>query len=244
MVVEPAPVNVSLQGLEKPINRLSSSIDLAASEFGVAATKFEGAADAFESASANFRRASDAYERSTQAILSLSTPVVDAIEELEDEIETTVTAEDIDDFSFKEIEKAEEELLEHTKEVNELSEGAIGGNFLLEEFDKLWTAGKYSMVLVRDLSECLSKDGLSLEEGLVATKETITKTKKQARMYWANTLRAANSSTISDSKSDITDLTGKARTDYLWRKYCRVIIAAGNEGQDVFDLMMIKASAD
>ena len=91
VVVEPAPVNVSLQGLEKPINRLSSSIDLAASEFGVAATKFEGAADAFESASANFRRASDAYERSTQAILSLSTPVVDAIEELEDEIETTVT---------------------------------------------------------------------------------------------------------------------------------------------------------
>ena len=64
-------------------------------------------------------------------------------------------------------------------------------------------------------------------------------------MYWANTLRAANSSTISDSKTDITDLTGKARTDYLWRKYCRVIIIRGNEGQDdVFDLMMIKASAD
>ena len=234
----------TLKSGKKVVKKLSSSIDSAATKFESAATKFGDAADAFESASANFRRASDAYERSTQSILSLSTPVVDAIEELEDEIETPVTAEDIDDFSFEEIEEAEEELLEHTKTVDELSEGAIGGNFLLEEFDKLWTAGKYSMVLVRDLSECLSKDGLSLEEGLVATKETITKTKKQARMYWANTLRAANSSTISDSKTDITDLTGKARTDYLWRKYCRVIIAAGNEGQDVFDLMMIEASAD
>ena len=229
----------TLKSGKKVVKKLSSSIDSAATKFESAATKFGDAADSFESASANFRRASDAYERSTQAILNLSTPVVDAIEELEDEIETPVTAESIDDFSLAEITEAVEELLEHTETVNDLSEGAIGGDFLLEEFDELWTEGDYSIILVRDLQECLSKDGLSLEPELVASKEFVTKSKMNVRKYWRATLTAANSRTISDSKQDITDLTGKARTEYLWRKYCRVIIAAGNEGQDVFDLMKI-----
>ena len=147
---EPEPVNVSLQGLEEPINRLSSSVDLAASEFGVAASRFETAADAFESASGNFVTSSRYFKEASDEFAKIPDAIKDGLQQLGErlidklgELDKNLVDGDIEDAKDEDIKKGSE-IIEKGLGDSEVKEIVKYTDFLANEFSKFFPAGRYN----------------------------------------------------------------------------------------------------
>ena len=240
---EPAPVNVSLQGLEEPINRLSSSVDLAASEFGVAARRFETASDSFESASGNFLLASQAYERSAQEFAKLPDAIKDGISQagqrIIDKIEEVIprlgggdlegaTKEDFDKF-YKMVEEALEGMGKEHPPIEDYRE------FLFSEFEKLFTSTHYNYKLIKDLKPLVEED-ISADFSSIANTR---KTRGQTMNWWKHSLSTAAMKIGMDADLKEINLSPKDREALRWRKYCRGILESATEGRDIFPMMGI-----
>ena len=150
VVVEPAPVNVSLQGLEEPINRLSSSVDLAASEFGVAASRFETAADAFESASGNFVTSSRYFKEASDEFAKIPDAIKDGLQQLGErlidklgELDKNLVDGDIEDADDEDIKKGSE-IIEKGLGGSEVKEIVKYTDFLANKFSKFFPATRYN----------------------------------------------------------------------------------------------------
>ena len=221
VVVEPAPVNVSMQGLEEPINRLSSSVDLAASEFGAAATKFEGAADAFESASGNLLQASKYFKEASDEFAKLPEAIKNSLEQREQRLEDKIS-----EINPKILEGALEEISEEEfGDYMELAEEDLSGTgvTLVSEYAELTFStlpellkkSRYNYKEFKKLKPLVNNDLSANFDVVIPT----VKTKKQTLNWISDSFVATLRHLATDKALDVTMLNKKEREEYNWRQY-------------------------
>lgn len=240
VVVEPAPVNVSLQGLEEPINRLSTSVDLAASEFGVAARRFETASDSFESASGNFLQSSRYFQQASEEFAKLPDAIKNGLEQMGERL-----ADKISEINPKilegDLEEVSEEELEEYIEVAEEDLMGTEVPFIVEyaelTFTKLPGLMEDSSYNYRPFKNLKKLDELSPSnfESIVSSVKT-----KDATLNWIrNSFVTTLTHYAEDKKRDPTRLNKQEQIDYNWRQYVAGVMEAAKNKEDFLGMLGI-----
>ena len=240
VVVEPAPVNVSLQGLEEPINRLSSSVDLAASEFGVAASRFETAADAFESASGNFVTSSRYFKEASDEFAKIPDAIKDGLQQLGErlidklgELDKNLVDGDIEDADDEDIKKGSE-IIEKGLGGSEVKEIVKYTDFLANKFSKFFPATRYNYTKLGTMKDKIVGGDLDFTT-LVTTEVSKGKALNWWRLSIAKAITQIPKLEKLDSMADT--LNEKQLRDLRWNQYCITIVKAGLAGEVILPMM-------
>ena len=237
---EKETVNVSLQGLEEPINRLSSSVDLAASEFGVAASRFETAADAFESASGNFITSSRYFKEASDEFAKIPDAIKDGLQQLGErlidklgELDKNLVDGDIEDADDEDIKKGSE-IIEKGLGGSEVKEIVKYTDFLANEFSKFFPAGRYNYTKLGTMKDKIV--GGDLDFTTLVTTEV---SKGKALNWWRLSIAKAITQLPKLEKLDsMADTLNKKQLKNLrWNQYCITIVEAGLAGEDILPML-------
>tara|TARA_B100000963_G_scaffold167539_1_gene145547 strand:- start:120 stop:4319 length:4200 start_codon:yes stop_codon:yes gene_type:complete len=240
VVVEPAPVNVSLQGLEEPINRLSSSVDLAASEFGVAASRFETAADAFESASGNFVTSSRYFKEASDEFAKIPDAIKDGLQQLGErlidklgELDKNLVDGDIEDADDEDIKKGSE-IIEKGLGGSEVKEIVRYTDFLANKFSTFFPARRYNYTKLGTM-----KDKIMVGDLDFTTLVTTEVSKGKALNWWRLSIAKAITQLPKLEKLDsmADTLNEKQLKNLRWNQYCITIVEAGLAGEDILPML-------
>ncbi len=241
---EPEPVNVSLQGLEEPINRLSSSVDLAASEFGAAASKFEGAADSFETASSNFNSAAGYFLLASEEFAELPDAIKNGLEQMGERL-----ADKISEINPKILEGDLEEVSEEElEEYIGVAEGDLSGTDvpLISEYAELTFSRLPSLTCLESSSRYNYKEFKKLKplvnNDLSANFDVViptVKTKKQMLNWIRNSFVTTLTYYASDEALDETMLDKKDREEYNWRQYIKGVMEVAKDDNDFLPMLGI-----
>ncbi len=237
---EKETVNVSLQGLEEPINRLSSSVDLAASEFGVAASRFETAADAFESASGNFLTSSRYLKEASDEFAKIPDAIKDGLQQLGErlidklgELDKNLVDGDIEDADDEDIKKGSE-IIEKGLGGSEVKEIVKYTDFLANEFSKFFPATRYNYTKLGTMKDKIVGGDLDFTT-LVTTEVSKGKALNWWRLSIAKAITQIPKLEKLDSMADT--LNEKQLRDLRWNQYCISIVTAGLAGEVILPMM-------
>ena len=236
-----------MEEFAEPINRLSTSVDLAASEFGVAATKFESAADSFETASSNFNSAAGYFQQASEEFAKLPDAIKNGLEQMGERL-----ADKISEINRKILEGDLEEVSEEEfGDYMELAEEDLSGTgvpFITEYAELTFSRlsklrclkpSRYNYKEFKKLKPLVNND-LSANFDIVTS---TVKTKKQTLNWISDSFVATLRHLATDKTLDVTMLNKKEREEYNWRQYILGVMEVAKDDNDFLPMLGI-TSAD